>query len=140
MAINNRELFKKARALNFESNPSLVTFVLNKKGIEVIDDIDSLEIDLFLQNFLKLARKKWSESGRHCKVMERKFGGEGGWLSQDSTIPNILLTSTPSKSTPKKSAPSKQTPSKPLLLKYALIRNDKTKKHFYAASHGDNGT
>ena len=88
MSITNRELFEKARALNFEKDGSLLAFILERKKIEIADDVESLDIDIFLQNFLKLAKKKWKEVGSLLHL-EKKFGYLGGWLSKEAEIPDL---------------------------------------------------
>ena len=67
MSITNRELFEKARAVRFMVDPSLLQFVLERKKIKVQDDVDSLDMDLFLENFVRLAKKKWKDAGSHTK-------------------------------------------------------------------------
>ena len=86
MSIKNQELFEKARSLKFELDASLLNLVLEKKNIQVQDDVDSLAIDLFLENFVRLAKKKWREAGSHTRSMNVKFGR---WLDQEADIPNL---------------------------------------------------
>ena len=57
-AIKNRVLFEKVLSLNFEVHPGLLAFVLEKKKIKVEDDLDTIATDLFLENFVRLAKKK----------------------------------------------------------------------------------
>ena len=40
-------------------------------NVQVKDDIDALSFDIFLQDILKLAKKKWKEAGSHVGKMER---------------------------------------------------------------------
>ena len=89
MSITNRELFDKARLFQFQNDPRLLTFVLECKSIQIEDDVDALDIDLFLGNFLKLAKKKWKEANSNIGNLERKFGYLGGWLSQIADIPDL---------------------------------------------------
>ena len=96
MFIKNQELFEKARSLKFELDASLLNLVLEKKNIQVQDDVDSLAIDLFLENFVRLAKKKWREAGSHTRSMNVKFGR---WLDQEADIPN-LNPQAPTKKTP----------------------------------------
>ena len=81
MSITNRE--------RFMVDPSLLQFVLERKKIEVQDDVDSLDMDLFLENLVRLAKKKWKDAGSHTKSMESKFGYSGGWLEQEAKIPEL---------------------------------------------------
>ena len=97
MSIKNRDLFEKARSARFEADASLLSFVLERKNLQVQDDVDSLSIDLFLKNFVKLARKKWGAAGAHVKSMEAKFGYPGGWLDQEAKIPDLDAKKTPQK-------------------------------------------
>ena len=88
MAITNSELFDKARESGFQALDSLRSFVLERKNVQQ-QDADTVELDLFLENFLRLAKKKWRESGAHKRVLERKFGYAGGWLHEEAAIPKI---------------------------------------------------
>ena len=101
MEIKNRDLFEKARLARFEADASLLSFVLERKNLQVQDDVDSLSIDLFLKNFVKLAKKKWGEAGGHVKTLEAKFGYPGGWLDQEAEVPDLNPKKTPQK-TPRK--------------------------------------
>lgn len=101
MSISNRELFERARGSNFEKDPGLLRFILEKKKIEAADDVDSLGIDVFLEAFLKLAKKKWRDANSRSQIMEKKFGYPGGWLSQSADVPD--LNPKPKKSTPQNS-------------------------------------
>ena len=74
MLVKNCNLFEKARSLKFEMAPSLLELILEKKNIQVHDDIDSIALDLFLENSIRLAKLKWKRAGSHIKQMDVKFG------------------------------------------------------------------
>ena len=95
MSISNGDLFERARVFHFENDPSLLSYILEKKKIDGADDVDSLDVDVFLQNFLKLAKKKFKDSSSHLRVMEKKHGG---WLSQEADIPDLNPRKKPRKS------------------------------------------
>ena len=86
MSISNRDLFEMARVFKFENDPSLLSFILEKKKMDSVDDVDSLDVDLFLTNFLKLAKKKWKDAGSHVYHMDKKHGA---WLSQEADVPDL---------------------------------------------------
>ena len=48
MSIKNRDLFEKARSAKFEPDASLLSFILERKNLQVQDDVDSLSIDLLV--------------------------------------------------------------------------------------------
>lgn len=98
MSLTNRDLFDKARPLKFEMDPSLLNLILEKKKIQLQDDVDSVSLDLFLENFLRLAKKKWKDASSHVHRMETKFGD---WLDQEASVPDLNPKTTPQKSTPK---------------------------------------
>ena len=105
MALTNRELFKKAREEKFKCSAALLSFVLGRKKMEAIDDVDTVAIEVFLQNYVKLCEKKWKEAGAHSRQMETKFGYAGpptGWLNLEAAIPD-LNPKKPQKPTPQKS-------------------------------------
>ena len=95
MSISNGDLFERARVLLFEKSPTLLSFILEKKKIDGVDDVDTLDIDIFLQNFLKLAKKKYKDSGSNIRNMEKNHGD---WLSQEANIPNLNPLKKPRKS------------------------------------------
>ena len=98
MSISHRDLFERARVFKFENDPSLLRFILETKKMENVDDIDSLDIDLFLTSFLRLAKKKWKDAGSHVHNMEKKYGG---WLTQEADVPDF--NPKPKKTTPQTS-------------------------------------
>ena len=83
MLVKNCNLFEKARSLKFEMAPSLLELILEKKNIQVQDDIDSIALDLFLENSIRLAKLKWKRAGSHIKQMDVKFGT---WLDEEVDI------------------------------------------------------
>ena len=88
MLVKNCNLFEKARSLKFEMAPSLLELILEKKNIQVQDDIDSIALDLFLENSIRLAKLKWKRAGSHIKQMDVKFGT---WSDEEVDIPDPRL-------------------------------------------------
>ena len=110
MSILNQELFEKARSVRFQADESILKFIAERKNVQV-EAIDTVDLHLFLQGFLKLASLKWKAAGCHIKKMEGKFSS---WLNQEAEIPSLQPKKTPKK-TPQKTpqeTTSEQTPQK----------------------------
>ena len=72
MPLTNRELFKKARLSDFKPDASLVSFIFEQKGhVGPIDDVDQVMVDHILDNFLKLAKKKWNQANSRARKWKR---------------------------------------------------------------------
>ena len=101
MSLTNRALFDKALSFKFDEDPSLSRFILDSKNVQnTADDVEYPGLDIFIGNFLKLAKKKWREATGKKKMFERKFSS---WLGEEADVPALLPTS---KSTPMKTTPS----------------------------------
>ena len=95
MPLTNQELFAKERLSDFKPDASLVSFVFEQKeNVGPIDDVDQVMVDHFLENFLKLAKKKWNQANSRAREMEKKFGYPGGWLDQAATLQDSSLATT----------------------------------------------
>ena len=100
MSISNRALFNKAQEVKFEEDPSLLHFILDCKNVQydAAEEGEFPALDLFLGNFVKLAKKKWREANGKKQIFERKFAS---WLDLEADIPAVSQKKTPS-TTPRK--------------------------------------
>eukprot|EP00096_Caligus_rogercresseyi_P010918 TRINITY_DN4121_c1_g1_i3.p1 TRINITY_DN4121_c1_g1~~TRINITY_DN4121_c1_g1_i3.p1 ORF type:complete len:464 (-),score=57.80 TRINITY_DN4121_c1_g1_i3:214-1605(-) len=101
----NRDLFDLTRTHSFEEHASLAALVRERIGSQGLEEVD---IDNFLTQFRKAAKKKWHSAGCHIRNMESKFGTPAGWLNQVVDFGGFIVTSK-RKATPKKGvAPKKE--------------------------------